>query len=158
MLRALANSPHFEVRALTRNPDKPSAKALLKHGDNIVLQACDLTNKASLETALKGAYGFYAVTDYYSHPIQKFEDVTEEKEGKMMADVAKAAGVTHIVWSTLPEIKERSGGKYTHVHHFDGKAHVEQYIRGLGFEIASYVAPSCYVQNFLGLARKVFLL
>ena len=67
-----------------------------------------------------------------------------------MADVAKEVGITHYVWSTLPEVKERSGGKYLNVHHFEGKYRVEQYVRGLGFEISSHVAPSCYMQNFLG--------
>ena len=67
-----------------------------------------------------------------------------------MADVAKAVGIKHYVWSTLPEVKERSGGKYQHVYHFDYKHRIEQYVRGLGFEITSYVAPSCYTQNFLG--------
>lgn len=74
-----------------------------------------------------------------------------------MADVAKEAGITHFVWSTLPEVKERSGGKYVNVHHFDGKYRIEQYVRSLGFEISSYVAPSCYLQNFSGGVARVVL-
>lgn len=67
-----------------------------------------------------------------------------------MAKTAKETGIKHFIWSTLPEVKERSGGKYTNVHHFDGKWRVEQYAKTLGFEIESYVAPSCYMQNFTG--------
>ena len=100
--------------------------------------------------ALKGAYGFFCMTDYFAHRIEKLEDITEEAEGKQMAETAKSAGVTHFIYSTLPEVKERSGGKYKHVYHFDGKHRVEQYARTLGFEIDSYVAPSCYMQNFTG--------
>jgi len=150
VLRALAKVPNFEIRALTRNVNKPASKALLEHGNNIVLQTCDITSKSSLETALKGAYGFFAVTDYFAHKIVTKEDIKEEEEGKLMADVAKAVGVKHIVFSTLNEVKERSKGKWTNVHHFDGKHRIEQYIRSLGFETASFVAASCYVQNFLG--------
>lgn len=87
--------------------------------------------------------------------MEKPEDVTEEAEGKSMAETAKAAGVTHFIYSTLPEVKERSGGKYKNVHHFDGKYRVEQYARTLGFEIDSYVAPSCYMQNFTGPISRV---
>jgi NmrA-like family len=90
------------------------------------------------------------MTDYFSHKTEKEEDITEEKEGRQMVEVAKSVGIKHLVWSTLPEVKERSGGKYKHVYHFDGKYRVEQYARTLGFEIASYVAPSCYMQNFAG--------
>lgn len=142
---------------MTRNVDKPGSKALLDLGDNIVLQKCDLSSKSSLETALKGVYGFFAVTDYFSHKIVTVEDVKEEAEGKLMADVAKAEGVKHIIFSTLPEVKERSNGKWTKVYHFDGKHRIEQYIRGLGFETASFVAPSCYLQNLVGpnVGRKV---
>jgi hypothetical protein len=145
----------IKVRALTRNPSKPSAKALLEYGPNIVLQQCDLNSKSSLNEALKGVYGFYCLTDYFAHKIEKPEDVTEEAEGKSMAETAKSAGVTHFIYSTLPEVKERSGGKYKNVHHFDGKHRVEQYARTLGFEIDSYVAPSCYMQNFTGPVSRV---
>lgn len=140
---------------MTRNPSKPASKELLQYGSNIVLQECDLTSKSSLETALKGVYGFFAFTNYFAHRIEKVEDIKEEEEGKLLADVAKAVGVKHYVWSTLPEIKEYSGGKYTHVHHFDGKYRIEKYVRSLGFENASYVAPSCYIQNFTGQVTRV---
>ena len=77
-------------------------------------------------------------------------DVKEEEEGKLMAKTAKEAGIKHFIFSTLPETKERSRGKYQNVYHFDGKWRIEQYARTLGFEIESYVSPSCYLQNFAG--------
>jgi len=135
---------------LTRNTSKPGATELLQYGSNITLQECDLNNEASLSSALKGAYGFFAVTNYFAHKLNCFADVKEEEEGKLYAKTAKAAGIKHFIFSTLPETKERSGGKYQHVYHFDGKWRVEQYAKTLGFEIESYVAPSCYLQNFSG--------
>jgi uncharacterized protein YbjT (DUF2867 family) len=145
---------------LTRNVNKPASQALLKHGNNIVLRTCDITSKSSLETALKGVYGFFAVTDFFAHKIVTEADIKEEEEGKLMADVAKEVGVKHIVFSTLPEVKERSGGKWSKVYHFDGKHRIAQYIKTLGFETASCVAPSCYLQNLMGsnIARKVRLI
>jgi hypothetical protein len=140
---------------LTRNTSKPAATALLQYGSNITLQECDLFSEASLSSALKGAYGFFAVTNYFAHRINSAADIKEEEEGKLMAKTAKEAGIKHFIFSTLPETKERSGGKYQNVHHFDGKWRVEQYARTLGFEIESYVAPSCYYQNFMGAAARL---
>ena len=137
----------LQVRALTRNPNKPQAKALLEHGSNIVLQQCDLNSKSSLTEALKGAYGFFCVTDFFAYKLEKPEDIKEEQEGKSYAETAKSAGITHFIYSTLPEVNERSGGKFN-VYHFDCKYRVEQYARGLGFEIDSYISPSCYMQTF----------
>lgn len=90
------------------------------------------------------------MTNYFAHKMSSAADVTEEAEGKLMAKIAKEAGIKHFIWSTLPEIKERSGGKYQNVYHFDGKWKIQQYAQTLGFEIESYVAPSCYLQNFAG--------
>ena len=96
------------------------------------------------------------MTNYFSQKIETVADVTEEAEGKLMAKTAKEAGIKHFIWSTLPEVKERSGGKFKNVHHFDGKWRVQQYVKTLGFEIESCVAPSCYMQNFSGgVARLV---
>jgi hypothetical protein len=50
----------------------------------------------------------------------------------MMLDAAKAAGVERIVWSGLSNISKISGGKYTHVVNFDGKALATDYGRQSG--------------------------
>ena len=121
---------------MTRDANKPSSKELLQLGSNIHLHECDLTSETSLKSAFKGAYGAFAFTNYFAHPTHKAEDITEEAEGRLLADIAKACGVTHYVWSTLPEVKERSGGKFKHVYHFDGKHAVDKHVEELGFEIA----------------------
>jgi uncharacterized protein YbjT (DUF2867 family) len=139
---------------LTRNTSKPAAQNLLKLGSNISLQQCDITDESALKEALKGAYGFFSVTDYFAHKLTKLEDVKEEQEGKLMADVAKTAGVEHYVYSTLPETKEYSKGEYEHIYHFDGKHRVELYARKSGLPIASFVAPSCYAGNFTGQSTR----
>src|ERR1700756_6025670 len=49
----------FPVRALTRDPDKPEARALIGHGTEVVRG--DLDDRASLARALDGVYGVYSV-------------------------------------------------------------------------------------------------
>ena len=38
---------------------------------------------------------------------------------------AREAGVTHAIWSTLPDVERYTGGALA-VHHFTGKAHVDK--------------------------------
>ena len=45
----------------------------------------------------------------------------ELADGKAIVDAAKAAGVDLLVWSALESVKKVSGGKLTHVLHFDVK-------------------------------------
>src|SRR5206468_1467099 len=58
VLRALQKRG-FIVRALTRDPASPKAKALAEKGVEVV--AGDLTDRASLDAALRGAHGAYSV-------------------------------------------------------------------------------------------------
>ncbi|KAJ7232448.1 hypothetical protein B0H12DRAFT_976180, partial [Mycena haematopus] len=51
----------------------------------------------------------------------------EIAEGRLLLNAAKAAGVADIVRSGLPSISKLSGGKFTHVWNFDGKALVTSY-------------------------------
>lgn len=46
----------------------------------------------------------------------------EVEDGKRIVDAAKAAGVSHFIWSGLEPVSQVSGGKYKHVEHFDSKA------------------------------------
>lgn len=57
------------------------------------------------------------MTDFYAIGPHEFE------YGSTVAEGAKEAGVTHFVWSTLPNVDEQSGGKYD-VPHFTDKARV----------------------------------
>ena len=79
---------------------------------------------------------------------------TEVAQGKNVADAAKAHGVQHLVWSTLPDVTKISGGKLVHVYHFDGKAAVDDYIRALGVPMTSLVV-SFYLENIAAIMRPV---
>ena len=71
----------------------------------------------------------------------------EYNSGKTIADVAVEKGAEYIIFSTLPPVKEISGGKYTKVTPFDAKAKAERYIRGLHIKSAFY-APGFFMENF----------
>lgn len=65
-----------------------------------------------------------------------------------MADASVAAGVTLLIWSSLPNVTEMTNGAVTFVEHFDSKATVETYIRGLSIMKAFFMA-GWYMQNHI---------
>ena len=75
--------------------------------------------------------------------------------GKNVADAAKETGIQHLIYSSLLNVTETSGGKLTHVPHFDHKAKVEQYIRSIGVP-ATFVLPGYFMSNYtvFGILRK----
>jgi uncharacterized protein YbjT (DUF2867 family) len=114
----------FSLRAVTRNPDGAAAKALAAAGAEVVV--ADLDDVESLKKAFKGAHGAYCVTNFWEH----MQPAKEIAQAKNLADAAKAAGVAHVIWSTLEDSRllvplsdERMPtlqGKYK-VPHFDTK-------------------------------------
>ncbi|KAL9003241.1 MAG: hypothetical protein Q9188_003881 [Gyalolechia gomerana] len=140
-------SSQFHVRAVTRDPSKDSAKYLASLGAEVV--AGDLNAKDSLHAAITGSYGVFSVTNFW----ELFSAEAEETQGKTVADVCKAEGVKHLIWSSLLNVKELSHGALPNVHHFDGKANVEEYIRSLGIP-ASFFLPGFYMSNFPGMSLR----
>ncbi len=134
----------FGVRALTRNPNSEKAQALESQGCEVVQG--DLTKPETLGPALEGAHGAFVVTNFWDPATMASETV----QGTMAVKAAKAAGVQHLVWSTLPNCKEISGGKYE-VIHFTGKALVDIEVQTAAFPYFTFVEAPMYFQNFLGM-------
>ncbi len=137
VVEALQERGAFKVRALTRSPE--SARGL---ADEVV--AADLTQPDTLIAALDGVYGVFANTNSFAGP-----DVDEVAQGSAAVDAAKAAGVEHYIWSTLPNVAEISGGAFD-VPHFVNKATVDRVVEDAGFKWRTFVEPPFYYQNFIG--------
>lgn len=110
VVRSLLQDPQFSVRAITRDIHKPSALALKAKGCEVVsvrttfllislpgslidfdnrcadlnFQA-NLNDKNSLVSALKDAYGAFAVTNFWEQSSAE----AETAQGKNVADAAK---------------------------------------------------------------------
>jgi uncharacterized protein YbjT (DUF2867 family) len=136
VVRALQKRGVFKVRALTRKPDGAAGLA-----DEVV--AADLTQPETLAAAFDGVYGVFANTNSFAS-----YDTDEVAHGIAAADAAKAAGVEHFVWSTLPSVAEIAEGKYT-VPHFTNKAAVNATVAGEGFDFFTFVEPPFYYQNLI---------
>jgi uncharacterized protein YbjT (DUF2867 family) len=133
-VNALVKEGAFNVRAITRNPEKYSGKA-----HEAVFG--DLTDLQSLKEAFKNAYGVFVVTNFW-------EGADEITQAKNAIDAAKAAGIEHFVWSTLPNVESISKGEFE-VPHFTKKAMVDDLVRSAGFKYFTFVQAPFYFQNFL---------
>jgi uncharacterized protein YbjT (DUF2867 family) len=124
----------FAARAVTRDPSKDKAKEMAAKGAEVVKG--DLDDVESLKKAFAGAYGVYAVTNFWEH----FSGEKEIAQAKNIAEAAKAAGVKHIIWSTLEDTRKLMKaddtrmpmlqGKFR-VPHFDAKAEADAAFAGL---------------------------
>ncbi|KAL1686741.1 hypothetical protein GGG16DRAFT_63608 [Schizophyllum commune] len=136
-------SARFAVRAVTRDVSKPSAKALVAKGAEVV--SANLDDKESLRTAIKGSYGVFAVTNFWEY----IDGDREIAQGKNIADVCKEESVQHTIWSSVLNVTKLSKGVLSKVAHFDSKATIEEYFRDLGIP-ATYFLAGFYMSNFPG--------
>ncbi|EUC18673.1 hypothetical protein PMI06_003298 [Burkholderia sp. BT03] len=136
VVRALQASGHFKVRALTRDPAKHP-----QLGDEVVL--ADFNRPETLEAAFAGAYGVFLVTNAWE------ASADESRQALAAVDAAKATGVQHLIWSTLPNVEVISGGKLD-VPHFTDKAKVERIVSEAGFAYHTFVIAPFYYQNLVG--------
>ncbi|MDP9268635.1 MAG: NmrA/HSCARG family protein [Acidobacteriota bacterium] len=134
--RALQASAGFTVRALTRDPEKHRGLA-----DEVV--EADLNRPETLKAAFAGAHGVFLVTSFWEQGAGELEQATAAVRA------AKAAGVKHFVWSTLPDVETISGGKL-HVPHFTGKAKADRIVQAAGFANHTFVIAPMYYQGLLG--------
>jgi len=127
----------WSVRALCRDPSKDAARALGSDGAELVQG--DMDDKASLERALEGARAAFSVQNFWEVGAE-----AEVRQGKDLADAAKAAGVEHLVYSSVGGADRASG-----VSHFESKWEIEQHIRSLDLA-ATILRPVFLMENFNG--------
>ena len=153
LVRAIQADPDagFVARAVTRDVNSPKAKALAALGAEVV--AADVDDGASLERAFAGAHGAFCVTFFWDH----FSPSRENAEARSMAAAAKAAGVRHVIWSTLEDTRhwvplndDRMPTLMDHykVPHFDGKGESDICFTEAGVP-TTFLLTSFYWENFI---------
>ena len=144
-------SDEFTVRALTRKVDSDKAKALADIGAEVV--AADLDDYESLKKAFTGAYGVFAVTNFWEH----FSPEKETAQAGSIAKAAKETNVQHTIWSTLEDTRKwipiddnrmpTLGDKYK-VPHFDSKGEADKHFTDLNLPV-TLLLTSFYWENFI---------
>jgi uncharacterized protein YbjT (DUF2867 family) len=158
LVNAILADPNggFAARAITRDPSKDKAKALAAKGAEVV--QADIDDVESLKKAFAGAHGVYGVTNFWEH----FSAEKEKQQAKNIAEAAKAAGVKHVIWSTLEDTRQFMAAddkrmpilqeKYR-VPHFDAKAEADAFFKDVP---TTFLLTTFYWDNLFmfGLAPK----
>ncbi len=126
----------YSVVALTRNP--ASRAAITFHNEGVRIVVGDMTVPDSLAGAMIGVDIVFAM----STPFQS-DHGSEVAQGVNVTDAAKAAGVRHIVFSSVA-----SANKNTGIPHFDTKYKIEQHIAGSGIPY-TIIGPTAFMENFI---------
>ncbi|WP_433368673.1 NmrA/HSCARG family protein [Actinoplanes sp. CA-142083] len=162
LARAILDDPDgpFALRALTRDVDSPKAKELAARGAEVV--RADLDDEASVRKAFEGAYGAFVVTNYWA-PLTPEEEAArsrarmELEQAETAARAAKAAGLKHVVWSTLEDTRPHfeyaesaiptlaEGYK---VPHFDAKGEANAYFSAQGVP-TTFLETTFYYESLL---------
>ncbi|KAH8711849.1 hscarg protein [Phaeosphaeriaceae sp. PMI808] len=138
----------YTLRAVTRDTESAKSQALKEKGVDLVKG--DLNDVESLKTAVKGSYGVFGMTDFWSIHSQEIE----MQQGKNLFEACKAQGIRHYVWSSLPHAHKMTNGTLTQLPYFDGKALVEEHIEAnKGDMIASYFWPAMFFSFIENLIR-----
>ncbi|KAH8109396.1 NmrA-like protein, partial [Phellopilus nigrolimitatus] len=137
--RALLADGAFRVRALTRNPDAPTARELRAAGAEVVF--ADYADAPSLHAAFRGAHGVFGVTNFW----ESMSEAQEVREGTALVDAARACGVAHFVWSTVPAATSPP------VPHWSSKARINAHLLASGVPRTS-LHTTFYLENFLRVA------
>ncbi|MFN7843998.1 MAG: NmrA/HSCARG family protein [Pirellula sp.] len=104
------------VVALTRRTDSPAAKQLRAIGCEVV--GGDLSDRRSLDAAVKGCDGVFSVQSYWEKGVGMEGEVLQ---GRHMIAAAAEAGLSHLVQSTMATAEDVSD-----VPHFVSKRRVEE--------------------------------
>jgi len=153
---SLLKENKWEIRAVTRDPQSEAAKSLAQKGVQVV--QANSSNKEDLERVIPGAYGVFALTNFWDKDIFGKQNISEEqRQGELITDVSFAKGVHHFIFSSLHNPKEISNGKLT-LPHWTGKNLVEQHARKLSKEnpnfVTSFLYPGFFVGNLFNFAKR----
>jgi uncharacterized protein YbjT (DUF2867 family) len=158
VVKAILNDPNggFTPRAITRNVNSDKAKGLSSKGVEVV--HADASDLESMKKAFKGTYGAFCVTSFWEYMSPE----KEKAQAKNMAEAAKDADLSHVVWSTLEDTRKwiplddkRMPTLMNHykVPHFDAKGESNKFFEEAGVP-ATFMIVSFYWDNFYRMGPK----
>jgi len=138
----LKHCPSVRIRAVTRDPGSEAARSL-SSCDRVQVVKADITGDLP-ENILKGVDTCFLVTDSYDPSLSGTKEV---EHGKRVVDILSKAGISNLIFSTLPNVEKESKGKIR-VPMFTNKALIEEHIRSKNFKNTVFLVPAFYYQNF----------
>jgi len=135
--RRLVAEGGWRVRGITRDPDRPESLALAELGVEVF--KAEMDDRSSLDCAFQGAYGVFSVQNFWTAGYE-----AEVRQGRNVANAAKAAGVSHFIYTSVGGAERKTG-----LGHFESKWEIEKHIASLILP-ATVFRPVFFMDNFKG--------
>lgn len=103
-----------------------------------------MDDRAALDRLVDGAWGVFSVQNFWEVGYE-----AEVRQGKNVADAAKAAGVTQLVYSSVGSAWNDTG-----LEHFDCKWEIEEHIREIDLS-HTILRPVFFMQNLEGMREMI---
>ncbi|KAI0846394.1 nucleoside-diphosphate-sugar epimerase family protein [Daldinia vernicosa] len=152
----------FEILALTRNAESPTAQRLAQKSHKIKLLTGDMDAPENIfsnakEITEKPIWGVFSVQAAIGRGASPRK---EEVQGKALIDASIKNGVKHFVYSSVDRGGARSDDDPTDIPHFISKYRIEKYLleKTKGGEMAwTILRPVAFFENLVpGFAGKLF--
>jgi len=140
--RTLIESGRFRVRGITSRAHLPEAQQMAAAGIELISLPLRPGFQRAYTEAFMGSDGVFFMTPNIVPPATHEFDL-----GRQLADAAVAAGVEHIIFSSLENVDAISDGAL-YAPHFTDKAKIEQYIRSLPIH-SSFIMLAFFYTNFM---------
>lgn len=134
----------WHVRALVRDPHAPAARDLHSAGAELV--PGDMTDRDGLTAAMRDAHGVFSVQPANSAPHFTEDEV---RMGVNVAEAALAAGVRHLVYTSVGGADRGSG-----ISHWNTKWEIEQHLATLDLPV-TVLRPVMFMENHANAAYGV---
>ena len=139
-IEALMKRKHWDIVALSRNPESARAKALKEKGIQFV--KADLLDRESLARAFRKAKMVFGVTQPFSPDYKKSYPDEEVDQGRNIVDACIEAGVEFLVQNTV----FNPGMEVSGVSHVDSKTIIADYLKKSGLSYA-ILKPASFMDN-----------
>jgi len=123
----------WNVRAITRRPDRPEARDLAALGSEVV--QADMEDVESLRRAFEGAHGVFSVQNGLVSGFDR-----EVIQGRNVADVANQVGVAHLVYASAG-----TGERGTGISSWEAKLDIEDHMTRLGLPVTG-LRPEAFME------------
>ncbi|VUC26621.1 unnamed protein product [Clonostachys rosea] len=152
----------FQILAVTRDSNSPSAKRLASKSPNITVVQGNLDDVEGIfqEAEKSSKSPIWGVFSVQAPAMNKNGPIIEEKQGKALVDAAIKHGVKYFVYSSVDRSGDRSFDNPTDIPHFISKHAIEHHLvessKGTDLEY-TILRPVAFMENFDGgFIGKVF--
>ncbi|KAJ1927145.1 hypothetical protein FBU59_007248, partial [Linderina macrospora] len=130
ILRSLAGSPKYHIRAVTRSASSANAQRLLHQYPSVELVEADLDHPDTVVDAVAGAQIVFGVTQFFQPAIMGSSDPAEHEfqQGKTLVDACVKQNVPYVIFSSCPSAIHKTSGEIGEIAFFDGKFKVQEYL------------------------------